>query len=106
MHTDTAGTQLRLGPQVQFTSLPFGGAVLVHAATLSITECSEHETHVIEQLLSYGAPETDAGSAGEAARRMAQELITAGWLELGSSGPHVPTGPLGQTIGGNLASQT
>jgi hypothetical protein len=66
---------------VRFTSLPFGGAVLVHASTLSIAECGEHEARVIERLLSHGLPGPDTGPAGEAVRRMSQELVAAGWLE-------------------------
>ncbi|WP_221356131.1 actinodefensin-associated protein B [Streptomyces beigongshangae] len=72
---------LRLAPHVRCTPLPFGGAVLVHAPTLSITECGEQEAHVVERLLSHGPPGPGTGPAGEAVRRLSQELVAAGWLE-------------------------
>ncbi|MGI5430427.1 actinodefensin-associated protein B [Streptomyces sp. CA-179760] len=72
----------RLAPQVRFTPLPFGGAVLVHASTLSIAECGEQEARVVERLLSHGLPGPGTGPAGEAVRRMSRELVTAGWLEV------------------------
>ncbi|WKX09218.1 actinodefensin-associated protein B [Streptomyces sp. NL15-2K] len=79
--TASHGGGPRLAPQVRFTPLPFGGAVLVHASTLSVAECGEHEARVIERLLSHGLPGPDTGPAGEAVRRMSQELVAAGWLE-------------------------
>ncbi|AZM57249.1 hypothetical protein DMA15_35720 [Streptomyces sp. WAC 01529] len=71
----------RLAPQVRYTPLPFGGAVLVHAPTLRVTECGEQEARVIERLLSHGLPGSGTGHAGEAVRRMSRELVAAGWFE-------------------------
>jgi hypothetical protein len=81
-----------LAPHVRFTPLPFGGAVLVHAPTLSIAECGEQEARVVERLLSHGLPGPDTGPAGEAVRRMSQKLVAAGWLEAPPA-PHDSAGP-------------
>ncbi|MFC9502580.1 actinodefensin-associated protein B [Streptomyces sp. NPDC057002] len=82
----------RLAPHVRFTPLPFGGAVLVRASTLSIAECGEQEARVVERLLSHGLPGPGTGPAGEAVRRMSRELVAAGWLEAPTA-PHVSAVP-------------
>ena len=47
---------LSLAPGVTLTRLPHGGAVLVNATTLDVTECGEPEAALIEHLLAHGLP--------------------------------------------------
>jgi hypothetical protein len=71
------GTRLRLTPGTSVTKLPFGGAVLVNATTLAITDCGEREAELLELLLVHGVP----GPGGPpAVRDLADQLIGAGWL--------------------------
>ncbi|MGQ0776059.1 MAG: actinodefensin-associated protein B [Pseudonocardiales bacterium] len=70
-------TRLRLTPGTSVTKLPFGGAALVNATTLGITDCGEREAEILELLLAHGMP----GPGGPPdVRELAGQLIGAGWL--------------------------
>jgi hypothetical protein len=85
---------MRIAAGVTLTRLPHGGAVLVNAATLALTECSEAETVLIDYLADV--PGTAAEAAGSRPvngpspaaeppplpllRRTAEHLIESGWL--------------------------
>jgi hypothetical protein len=83
---------VRFAPGVTFTRLPYGGAVLVNATTLALTECGESEAVLVEHLLTHGVPVTEETPRSRPApgsspvpppaslRRMAKELIESGWL--------------------------
>ena len=74
---ESGGNRLRLTPGTTVTKLPFGGAVLVNATTLAITECGEREAELLDLLLVHGAP----GPGGPpAVRELVDQLIGAGWL--------------------------
>ncbi|WP_434599941.1 actinodefensin-associated protein B [Streptomyces sp. A5-4] len=78
--TDSSRRAPRLAPHVTLTPLPFGGAVLVRASTLSIVECGEQEAALLARLLTDGPPARDAEPGGEAVRRMGAALAAGGWL--------------------------
>ncbi|MBC6459921.1 actinodefensin-associated protein B [Actinomadura sp. HBU206391] len=86
---------MRIAPGATLTRLPHGGAVLVNATTLALTECGEPEAVLIDHLLA-DAPGTAAEATGSRPangpspaaehpplpllRRMAEQLIESGWL--------------------------
>ena len=71
------GSPLRLMPGTTVTKLPFGGAVLVNATTLAVTDCGEREAELLELLLAHGAP----GPGGPpAVHELVDRLTGAGWL--------------------------
>jgi hypothetical protein len=82
MNSDSspARTVVRLAPDVVFTRLPFGGAVLVNAVTLALAECGDRDADIIDGLLVHGIPESDAGAV---VRHMVEQMIKTGWLEAG-----------------------
>lgn len=83
---------MRFASGVTFTRLPYGGAVLVDATTLRLSECGESEAVLVEHLLTHGGPgpeetprplpEPGPSVAPPPAllRRMAEQLIGSGWL--------------------------
>lgn len=73
----TMSGSLRLVPDVTLTQLPFGGAVLVHGVTLTLTEFSEVDTEVLVLLLAGRDPASDGNAR---LRRVTEKLVAAGWL--------------------------
>jgi len=73
----TGGARLRLAPGTSVTKLPFGGAVLVNATTLAITDCGEREAELLDLLLVHGVP---GPSGPPAVHELADQLVRAGWL--------------------------
>jgi hypothetical protein len=71
------GTELRLGPDIICSRLPYGGAVLVNVVTLGLTEFSELDMAVIDRLLALGVPPPEAGLA---VFRMVGDLVEGGWF--------------------------
>lgn len=73
--------QLRLAPNMGFTHLPFGGGVLLDSRTLAIIECDERDAKRIAGLLAEAdAHDSEADLDDADARRLASQLLEAGWL--------------------------
>jgi hypothetical protein len=75
MRTDTRNRgPLNVAPEVTFTRLPFGGAVLVNGRTLDLIECDDRLADRIGALITPGhdEPPPDDGPIAE--------LIRGGWL--------------------------
>ncbi|HEY8479980.1 MAG TPA: actinodefensin-associated protein B [Spirillospora sp.] len=74
---------MKFAPGVTVTRLPHGGAVLVNAATLALTECGEPEAVLLDHLLGTADTAAEAGAEPPPPpllRRMAEQLIESGWL--------------------------
>lgn len=66
-----------LAPDVTLTATPFGGSVLVQGRTLSLIECGDKDSALLDRLLATGIP---AGDLAGAAEHMARDLVAGGWL--------------------------
>jgi hypothetical protein len=67
---------MKIAPEVAFTRLPHGGAVLVNRATLALIECGESDAALIERLLTHGLRAKETAEL----RRLAEQMIESGWL--------------------------
>jgi hypothetical protein len=77
MTTPTPGTPLRLAPDVVRTPLPYGGTILVNAASLQLCEFGEQTASIMDRLLALGFPPPEAGPG---VTRFAGQLVDAGWF--------------------------
>ena len=74
------GAEYELAPDVAFTTLPFGGAVLVNGTTFAVVECRDGEAVMIEKLLDSESNYRDLLDHGTAIANLSARLLADGWL--------------------------